>query len=484
MSVGPVPRVDSRGNVLGRRTFLTGTVAAAVLAACAGESAGETSPVTGPDGTDVNTGVVSDGIANDSPAAGRFAPVASIITRWRQDPFAFGSYSYLPPGASPADRAALGASVDGRLFFAGEATSLDYPATVHGALLSGRSNAAEIDAIANDGDAIVIIGAGAAGLGAARSLADAGYAVTIVEGRDRIGGRVHSDTSLGASLEIGAGWIHGADGNPLTELAEQFNVERFVTDEDESVLYDTDGEEVDDDLLESMEDLLQQLDFDGATTVGDVIERTIAELDEDEARIARYVAGSVAEHEAAADIGQLSPESLVEGEQFEGDETVLPNGYINLLAPLAEGIDVQLERIVTSIGHSDKGVEIKFDDDSVVFADRVLVTVPLGVLKAGVITFEPGLPGDKLAAIGRLGMGVLDRVILKFDEVFWDEDVDLIGYVGDEPGLFIEWDNWARVVGKPIIVGFNAGSVAERIEAMPDNEIIALAVQVLTNIYG
>jgi polyamine oxidase len=431
--------------MLGRRTFLSGTVAAAVLAACAGESAGETSPVTGPDETDVND--VSDDISNESPAAGRFTPVASIITRWRQDPFAFGSYSYLPPGASPADRAALGASVDGRLFFAGEATSLDYPATVH-------------------------------------SLADAGYAVTIVEGRDRIGGRVHSDTSLGASLEIGAGWIHGADGNPLTELAEQFDVERFVTDEDESVLYDTDGEEVDDDLLESMEDLLQQLDFDGATTVGDVIERTIAELDEDEARIARYVAGSVAEHEAAADIGQLSPESLVEGEQFEGDETVLPNGYINLLAPLAEGIDVQLERIVTSIGHSDTGVEIQFADDSVIFADRVLVTVPLGVLKAGVITFEPGLPGDKLAAIGRLGMGVLDRVILKFDEVFWDEDVDLIGYVGDEPGLFIEWDNWARVVGKPIIVGFNAGSVAERIEAMPDNEIVDLAVQVLTNIYG
>jgi polyamine oxidase len=470
--------------MIGRRAFLTGSVAAALLAACASEDEGEGEGETLTGATGPDESAARNSLADEPPVAGRFTPVASIITRWRQDPFAFGSYSYLPPGASPADRAALGASVDGRLFFAGEATSLSYPATVHGALLSGRSTAADIDAVSNDGDAIVIIGAGAAGLGAARSLAEAGYAVTIVEGRDRIGGRVHSDMSLGASLEIGAGWIHGADGNPLTELAEQFNVERFVTDEDESVLYDTDGEEVDDDLLESMEDLLQQLDFDGAATVGDVIETAIAKLDDNEARIARYVAGSVVEHEVAADIGQLSPESLVEGEEFGGDETVMPNGYINLLAPLAEGIDVQLERIVTSIGHSDKGVEIQFDDDSVVFADRVLVTVPLGVLKAGVITFEPELPGDKLAAIGRLGMGVLDRVILEFDEVFWDEDVELIGYVGDEPGLFIEWDNWARVVGKPIIVGFNAGSVAERIEALPDNEVIALAVRALTNIYG
>jgi polyamine oxidase len=468
--------------MIGRRTFLTGAVAAALLAACASEGEGEGETLTGATGPDESA--ARNSLADEPPVAGRFIPVASIITRWRQDPFAFGSYSYLPPGASPADRAALGAPVDGRLFFAGEATSLSYPATVHGALLSGRSTAADIDAVSNDGDAIVIIGAGAAGLGAARSLADAGYAVTIVEGRNRIGGRVHSDTSLGVSLEIGAGWIHGADGNPLTELAEQFNVERFITDEDESVLYDTDGEEVDDDLLESMEDLLQQLDFDGAATVGDVIETAIAELDDNEARIARYVAGSVVEHEVAADIGQLSPESLVEGEEFGGDETVMPNGYINLLAPLAEGIDVQLERIVTSIGHSDKGVEIQFDDDSVVFADRVLITVPLGVLKAGAIMFEPELPGDKLAAISRLGMGVLDRVILEFDEVFWDEDVDLIGYLGDEPGLFIEWDNWARVVGKPIIVGFNAGSVAERIEALPDNEVIALAVRALTNIYG
>jgi polyamine oxidase len=464
--------------MLGRRTFLTGTVAAALLAACASDS--ETS--TG--ATEPDASAARDGLADEPPVAGRFTPVASIITRWRQDPFAFGSYSYLPPGASPADRAALGAPVDGRLFFAGEATSLDYPATVHGALLSGRSTAADIDAMANDGDAIVIIGAGAAGLGAARSLADAGYAVTIVEGRNRIGGRVHSDTSLGVSLEIGAGWIHGADGNPLTELAEQFDVERFITDEDESVLYDTDGEEVDEDLLESIEELLQQLDFEGAATVGEVIESAIAELDDDEARIARYVAGSVAEHEAAADIGLLSPTSLLEGEEFEGDETVMPNGYINLLAPLAAGIEVQLERIVTSIGHTDEGVEVRFDDESVVFADRVLVTVPLGVLKAGVIMFEPELPGDKLTAISRLGMGVLDRVILEFDEVFWDEDVDRIGYLGDEPGLFIEWDNWARVVGKPIIVGFNAGSVAERIEALPDNEVIALAVQALTNIYG
>ncbi|NJN93924.1 MAG: FAD-dependent oxidoreductase [Anaerolineales bacterium] len=71
-------------------------------------------------------------------------PTASLITRWASDPLAGGSYSYLPPGATEADREALAEPVAERLFFAGEATASDYPATVHGALLSGRRAAAEI----------------------------------------------------------------------------------------------------------------------------------------------------------------------------------------------------------------------------------------------------------------------------------------------------------------------------------------------------
>jgi monoamine oxidase len=66
------------------------------------------------------------------------------ITRWKSDPFTFGSYSHLPPAAGARDYDLLQASVDGRLFFAGEATSREYAATVHGAWLSGRKAAKEI----------------------------------------------------------------------------------------------------------------------------------------------------------------------------------------------------------------------------------------------------------------------------------------------------------------------------------------------------
>jgi monoamine oxidase len=66
---------------------------------------------------------------------------------------------------------------------------------------------------------VIIIGAGMAGLSAARKLADAGKSVIVLEARNRIGGRIHTDRSLGFAAELGANWIHGRDGNPLINLA-------------------------------------------------------------------------------------------------------------------------------------------------------------------------------------------------------------------------------------------------------------------------
>jgi polyamine oxidase len=170
-----------------RRQFLTLAGSALVIVAC--DETSTTTPV-----------------ATTSPSSTPIPrPTNALITRWSVDPFSQGSYSYLAPGSSPSDRDDLRADVDGRLFFAGEATSSESPATVHGALLEGRSAAARIHSSAQGAPSrVLVVGAGAAGLAAARELTDLGHDVLVVEARERLGGRV--DTRLlGGTVPVDLG---------------------------------------------------------------------------------------------------------------------------------------------------------------------------------------------------------------------------------------------------------------------------------------
>ena len=113
----------------------------------------------------------------------------------------------------------------------------------------------------------------------------------------------------------------------------------------------------------------------------------------------------------------------------------------------------------------------------------MIVTVPLGVLKAQTISFDPPLPADHLGAIDRLGMGLLNKVYLQFDEVFWNPELEVFGYIAPELGHFAEWYNMAFYTGKPILLGFNAASAADEIELLSDDEIVAEAMTALRNMF-
>jgi len=373
-------------------------------------------------------------------------PTDALVTRWRQDPFARGSYSYLAADARPADRDLLAASSADRLFFAGEATSNDFPATVHGALDSGRRAAAEI--LTAGAGSVVIVGAGMAGLEAGSRLVRAGVDVRIVEARDRIGGRVRTDRSLGLPLDIGASWIHGVNGNPLSDLADAVDAVRLPTDWDNRIVRDSDG------AIVASNDV--PTDFDVVTEI---------------------------EHEFAADIEALSPQAFEEGEAYGGVDVLFPNGYDEILQPLADDVEVELGAVVTRIDTSADVVKVDLAD-STYEGDAVLVTVPLGVLKAGDIEFTPPLSADRAGAIARLGMGLLDKVYLRFERVFWDADVDRISYIGPERGYFAEWLNMYKYIGEPILLGFNAASAADEIEGLTDEQTVAEAMVALRAMYG
>ena len=168
-----------------RRTLLLGAGTGAVamlLASCTPEPAPKPTRTTTP--------------APKPTAPSRVpAPAAWARSTWATDPYSFGSVSYLPAGADPQQRETLAETVQDRLFFAGEATDATNPGTVLGAVDSGHGAALALINAASEKERVAVIGAGAAGVVAARMLADANHDVTIFEARERTGGRILSQSA-------------------------------------------------------------------------------------------------------------------------------------------------------------------------------------------------------------------------------------------------------------------------------------------------
>jgi monoamine oxidase len=82
-----------------------------------------------------------------------------------------------------------------------------------------------------------------------------------------------------------------------------------------------------------------------------------------------------------------------------------------------------------------------------------------------------------------LGMGHMEKVVLRFPEAFWDTEVDLIGYVPAERGRFVEWYNAVPWTGAPILVGFNAGRTAQELSGWSDDEILESALGTLDRMF-
>ncbi len=344
------------------------------------------------------------------------------------------------------------------------------------------------------GARVVVVGAGMAGLGAARALHDLGYHVTVVEGRERLGGRTFTDDSLRLPLDLGASWIHGVDGNPLTALADDLGVARGpATDWDNEIEYAPDGAELTDALYAAADEALDAVLAHAAeqseqreedAPLRDVVEEALADLDldHDVEVVTRHYLNTTIEHEYAGSLEQLSTWWWDEGEGYPGEDELLPGGYVGLVDGLADGLDIRTGMAVQRIASGDEGVVVESDVDAV-GADHVVVTLPLGVLKAGTVTFEPPLPDDKATAIERLGMGLLDKVYLRFPEVFWDAEADAIGWASpDADGRWAEWLNVAKVTGEPVLLGFNAAAYAEQLEVRTDEDVVADAMAVLRTI--
>ncbi|MGK2933117.1 MAG: FAD-dependent oxidoreductase [Solirubrobacterales bacterium] len=410
------------------------------------------------------------------------SPTAYLRTNWLKDPTALCSYSYLPPNPNGAGlRRMLAEPVRDRLAFTGEATAVSYPATVRGAVESGLRTAGEIKRGTDPGSSVIVVGAGASGLACARKLTDDGFEVAILEQRDVVGGRVRSAELEGVPAELGASWIQGLAGSPLVGMAEDADIEMVP--------------------FEFELDFINPAQRRAGLTGEAQLKRALRTLDDLTRAQAALTPVSVAlpvrrrpglqwaitydiSQEYGADPEDLSVLATWEGGTYGGGDALLAGNYVELLTTAAGDLPVRTDTAVKSIGYGGDGVRVETDDGEELTADLVVVSVPIGVLKAGSIGFDPPLPAVNQRAIDGLGAGVLDKLWLAFDEVFWEPDAEIFQWIDpDRPGLWAEWINGNNYLGKPLLMGLNGGSQAAEMSGWSDAEVLRSGMSALEAMY-
>ena len=462
-----------------RRTFFAGAAAGLsvlVLTACEPETV-RPSPTPTPVPTTTPTAV----------------PIPANVLRssWGADPFTRGSHSYLALGSAPDQRSALRQAAGGRIFFAGEATSDDDPGTVAGALASGERAAVQVDAASAPAERIAVVGAGAAGAAAAAALARSGYDVTVIEALDRIGGRIFSGQPDGwpVVVELGAGRFR-SDGDPTVlarlralgvDLGTLAEPAALVTPEGAAAEDREDGVTALANAITWAADraadvsLADALDGSGAGSLatGD----PPAPIDYLNLELRRRITGIV-----GADAGDLS--SWYGLDSLPGpSDTIALGGVSGIIQELLAPVTVWLSTAVLSISRTDDTVSLRLGTGESVTFDRVIVTVPLGVLKAEAIEIDPPLPFDQRTAIDEIGFGVVETIWVRFDTAFWSTDAARWSVLGSD-FIVTDWINLMPIMGEPVLIGVVGGEAAAVMSALADGELQEAVLTALAPFVG
>ncbi|KAL6652236.1 hypothetical protein ACP70R_011161 [Stipagrostis hirtigluma subsp. patula] len=353
---------------------------------------------------------------------------------------------------------------------------------------------------------VIVVGAGLAGLAAARQLMAFGFKVIVLEGRKRCGGRVYTKKMEGsgrsAAADLGGSVLTGTLGNPLGIVAKQLGLPMHKI-RDKCPLYRPDGSPVDPDVDKKVEITFNQLldkSSNLRTSMGDVaVDISLGAAIE----TLRQADGGVSTQEEMnlfnwhlanleyANAGLLSRLSLAFWDQDDpydmgGDHCFLPGGNGRLVQALAENVPIVYERTVHTIRYGGDGVQVVVNGGQVYEGDMALCTVPLGVLKNGAIKFVPELPQRKLDGIKRLGFGLLNKVAMLFPHVFWSTDLDTFGHLVEDPkrrGEFFLFYSYATVAGGPLLMALVAGEAAHNFETTPPTDAVSSVLQILKGIY-
>ncbi|WP_062386642.1 flavin monoamine oxidase family protein [Demequina iriomotensis] len=346
----------------------------------------------------------------------------------------------------------------------------------------------------------VVVGAGVAGLAAARLLAGAGARVVVLEARDRVGGRVWTDRTAGHATDLGASWIHGVDGSPVAAAARalgmrtmEFTVGGYQAHSRPVAYFSAAGTRMSAEDVSGFAADVAAVDAALADAVAasrpddsyrDVTEAALAaqEWEPERAQRVRDYLEHRSEEQYGAWIEDLAAHGL-DDDAIEGDEVVFPDGYDALPTSLARDLDIRLGHVVSRVVWSPSGVRVAWAGGEIA-ARTAVVTVPVGVLRSDALAFSPALPAPVACALSRLEMNAFEKVFLRFPRRFWDRDVYAIRQLGPEGRWWHSWYDLTGLHGTPTLLTFAAGPAARAIAGWDDARVAESVMAQLRRLYG
>ena len=256
---------------------------------------------------------------------------------------------------------------------------------------------------------VAVIGAGAAGLAAAKALAAQRIPFVLLEGSHRIGGRAHTEYPPdGAPFDLGCHWMHSASINPFVPIADEYSV-RYEKRDDygPEARYFRGGEWVSELALESLAEESETAEVAIAAAWSDGIDSSVAEVTE---RDGEWT--SVLDYYTTLDTS-VDPDEVSIGDVVSYEDTdenwPVVDGYGQLVERWGSGVPVSLNTEVRAIHWGDSGVRLETTKGDI-RANRVIVTVSTGILASGALRFFPELPESKQSAIAALPLGNYNHI--------------------------------------------------------------------------
>lgn len=325
---------------------------------------------------------------------------------------------------------------------------------------------------------VLIVGAGAAGLAAARALARTGARFVVVEAGERIGGRVHTDGSLGQPFDAGASYIHWAERNPWASVARDLGAatraEAGLGGAGEQV---EGGRHIDAVALASRRAAFDVMSQELDTDAGPVPDISIAAraagqggaVEAAAAATARMAIGDEPERVSALDYARL----------WSGDDLLVPGGYGALVARYGAELPVQLATPVTVLRWDGSGIAAETPRGTI-RARTAIVTVSVGVLAAGGIRFVPELPAATRASLEGFGMGALSKLAMRFGDRLGLPPGDI--FASPTPGQTFDFECWN--FDRDLVVTFMGGDHAREICALGPRGATAAVLDAFVAVVG